>query len=154
MKVIAPYMSCVVNLPFGPDDHDEFQQAVNEGYVEIYVVTPSGIIKHHKLRGENRFLRLKVDSIPGVALVTLREEINFLPAGKVPNALLKQIEAFFRKVMEVKKNELEAMIWVLWSPERGYYLHVPDQTISKASVRYDWESVPQGSSIVVDVHSH
>ena len=152
MKIIAPHMSCVVQLPLTPEDPDELQQAIDEGYVEIYVMTPSGIIKHHKLRGTNRFVRLKVDSIPNTPVLTLREVINFLPAGKVPYELLSKIEAFFRKVMEVKKDELEAMIWVLWSEADGYYLHVPDQTISKAAVSYDWTSVPSGSSIVVDIH--
>lgn len=153
MKVIAPFISCVVNLPLG-DELDEFQAAVDQGFMEIYVMTPQGIIKHHKLRGENRYVRLKVESIPGLALPDMRQEINFLPAGKVPNELLLQIEAFFRKVMAVKKGDLEAMIWVMWSAAQGYFLHVPDQTISKASVRYDWDDIPDGASIIVDVHSH
>lgn len=154
MKILAPFVSCVVNLPLGADDHDEFQAAIDEGYAEIFVVTPEGIIKHHKLRGTNRYLRLKVDSIPGLAMPTMRQEINFLPAGKVPHELLRKIEGFFRKVMEVKKDQLEAMIWVLYNEAEGYHLHVPDQTISKAAVSYDWNGVPAGSSIIIDVHSH
>lgn len=154
MKIIAPFMSCIVNMPLSADEPSEFDAAVAEGYVEIYVVTPNGIIKHHKLRGTNRFLRLKVDSIPGTVIPSMREEINFLPAGKIPYQLLQQIEAFFRKVMEVKKDQLEAMIWVLYNEAQGYHLFVPDQTISKASVRYDWDGVPAGSSIVCDIHSH
>lgn len=154
MKVIAPHMSCVVSLPLDSEGPNEFEQAKADGYVEIYVVGPSGIIKYHKLRGENRYLQLKVDSVPGVTLPTLAEDVSFLPAGKIPHALFQQIEAFFRKVMEVKKDQLEAMIWVLWSQEQGYFLHVPEQTVSKASVRYDWDSVPLGATMVADIHSH
>ena len=151
MHIIAPHISCAINVS-DPSHEEVFQQAVNDGYVEIYMITPGGVIKHHRLRGNNRYLRLKVPSIPGMTLPTVSEEINFLPAGKVSWNLFQQIEAFFRKVMEVKKSDVEAMIWVLWNEHQGYYLWVPDQTISKASVRYDWASVPQGSSIIVDIH--
>jgi hypothetical protein len=152
MKELAPHISCVVNMPLDDSQDNEFQQAVEAGYQEIYVLTPKGIIKHHKLRGENRFIRIKVDTIPGLTLPEVKEQVNFLPDGKVPHRLLLDIEAFFRKVMEVKKDELEAMIWVLWNQAQGYHLFVPEQTISKASVRYEWSGVPAGSSVIVDIH--
>ena len=155
MIVISPHISCAVQAPMKNESNSEFQQAVAQGYAEIYVIAPGGIIKYHKLRGENRFVTVKVDKVPGVELVTPEESFrNFLPAGRIPRRLLDQIEFFFRKVMEVHNNDLEAMIWVMYSPEQGYYLHVPDQRISKASVSYDWHDVPAGSSIVVDIHSH
>jgi hypothetical protein len=148
-------MSCVVNLPLSPDQPSELDQAIAEGYVEIYVITAEGIIKHHKLRGQNRYVRLKVDRIPGYEAPKLAQTISFLPDGKIPKRFLDQIEAFFRAVM--KKNgdkALEAMIWVCWNQEQGYHLIVPDQQVGGASVRYDWNAVPSGTSIVVDVHSH
>jgi hypothetical protein len=152
MKVLAPHISCVVRLPLSEDDPNELQQAMDEGYTEIFVLSHEGIIKHHRLRGENRYIRLKVKEIPGVALPVVKEEIRFLPAGKIPYDLFQKIEAFFKKVMAMKKGDLEAMIWILWNPEQGYHLHVPEQTVSKASVRYDWDNVPSGSSIIVDIH--
>lgn len=153
MHIIAPHISCVVQAPIKGSGNNEFEQAVSQGYAEIYVTSPHGIVKYHKLRGDNRFVTVKVDKIPGVDILSLEPSFsNFLPAGKIPRRLLDQIEFFFRKVMEVYKNDLEAMIWVLYSPEQGYYLHVPDQRISKASVSYDWHDVPAGSSIVVDIH--
>ncbi|HET8686721.1 MAG TPA: Mov34/MPN/PAD-1 family protein [Methanosarcina sp.] len=43
---------------------------------------------------------------------------------------------------------------MLYSKERGYFLHVPNQRISKAAVSYDWGDIPEGASIIVDIHSH
>lgn len=155
MHIIAPHFSCIVQAPVLKSENSEFDQAVAQGYVEIYVVGQKGITKYHKLRGENRFVTVKVDKIPGVELAEPEETFRyFLPAGRIPRRILDQIEFFFRKVMEVHKNDLEAMIWVLYSPQQGYYLHVPDQRISKAAVSYNWHDVPSGSSIVVDCHSH
>ena len=155
MHIIAPHLSCVVYAPLGENTvGSDFDLAVSQGYSEIYVIGPSGIVKYHKLRGEGRYITVKVDKLPGnVAIHELSEDFSsFLPDGPVPYRLFQQIEAFFRQVMSAHNDALEAMIWVLYSPEHGYYLHVPEQRISKASVSYDWDSVPSGSSIVVDIH--
>ena len=155
MKIIAPYMSCVVPAPIGEVKGSELDQAIEQGYGEIFVVGDTGIIKYHKLRGKDRYVTLKVDKVPGVDLHPLKENLSaFLPAGKVPNRLLQQIESFFRQVMAAHSKALEAMIWVLYNEERGYHLFVPDQTVGGASVQYDWKAVPSGSTIVVDLHSH
>lgn len=147
MHILAPHISCVV----APH---EFVEAVSQGYKEIFIISSKGTYKHHILRGTNRYICLKVDSIPGYVEATIDEAVNFLPAGKIPYAIYEQILGFFRKVMEVKTAELEAMIHVLWNPEQGYHLGVPNQTISKASVNYDWSYIPAGTSIIVDIHSH
>jgi proteasome lid subunit RPN8/RPN11 len=133
---------------------DPLSYAIEQGYAEIYIMTPSGIVKHHKLRGNSRFVRVKVDSIPGIVLNPLKEELSFLPAGKINYELLHQVESFFKKVIQVKGTAVEAMIWILWNEAQGYHLFVPNQTVSKASARYDWAGVPSGSSIIVDIHSH
>lgn len=149
MDIISQFISCVVTP-------NELQAAIDAGYTEIYVLTgEGGIIKHHKLRGQNRYIRLAVDSLPKNYKETrIAQEINFLPAGKIPVQLFDQVVAFFKQVMEVKKSELEAMIWVCWDAENGYHLVVPDQRVSKASASYDWSSLPAGKTIVVDIHSH
>ncbi len=147
MQILIPHVSCYVTP-------EEFNEAITQNYAEIYVLTPKGLIKHHKLRGQSRFIRVKVDSIPGMVFPEIQEDISFLPNGKIPHELFNMVEAFFRKVMEVKKSDVEAMIWILWNEEKGYHLHVPEQTVSKASVRYEWNSVPSGSILVVDIHSH
>lgn len=148
MDIISQFISCVVTP-------NELQVAIDAGYSEIYVLTGDGIIKHHKLRGQNRFIRLAVDSLPkNYKAAPVYQEINFLPNGKIPIELFDKVVAFFKKVMEVKKSELEAMIWICWDAENGYHLIVPDQRVSKASASYDWASLPAGKTIVVDIHSH
>ena len=58
MHVLVPHMSCVC----GPN---ELQEAIAANFKEIYIVTSQGVFKHHQLRGEGRYVRLKVDKIPG-----------------------------------------------------------------------------------------
>jgi len=158
MYIIAPHISCVVYQALTENCPNEFQDAIDQGYKEIFVITPCGIYKHHILRdGENgasRYVQTKVTSLPNMTLNPLPETIQFLPAGKVPIELFHRIVQFFKQVMQSHKSELEAMAMILWNPQQGYHIFVPDQTISKASVRYDWEGIPAGSTIVVDIHSH
>lgn len=155
MHILAPHISCVVNMPLSEGEPNEFDLALSQGFLEIYAITSEGIVKHHKLRGENRYVRVKVDRIPGYEPPRLPQAINFLPAGKIPKALFDQIVSFFYAVM--KKNgekALEAMAWICYNAEHGYHIVIPDQSISAASVRYDWNSLPAGTSIIVDIHSH
>lgn len=155
MHILAPFMSCVVNLPLTADDPNEFDQAVAEGYVEIYAITAEGVIKHHKLRGQNRYVRVKVDKIPGYEPAKLPQAISFLPDGKIPKAIFDQILGFFYGVIKANGDKaLEAMAHILWNQERGYHIGVPPQKISGASVVYDWSYLPSGTTIVVDIHSH
>jgi PRTRC genetic system protein A len=139
-------MTCVAN-------EAEFEQALEQGFGEIYIVTGGGILKHSKL-SRGRHVRVKVDSIPGYKEVQLTEELNFLPAGKVPYKLLEEIIQFFRDVMNVKKAEQEAMAHILWNEVEGYHIGIPDQVVSKASVKYDFNHLKPGDIIVVDIHSH
>jgi PRTRC genetic system protein A len=147
MEIISNHISCVA-LP------GELPTAIEAGYNEIFVMTSTGIIKHHKLRGQNRFVRIKVEKIPNYKETPVHQEVNFLPDGKIPIELFDQIVGFFKQVMDVKKQELEAMIWVCWDQENGYHLIVPDQRVGKASASYDWASLPTGKTIVCDIHSH
>ena len=154
LKVLIPHMSCLIYQQLTESEPDPLAAAIELGYAEIYIMTPVGIVKHHKLRGTNRYVRVKVDTIPGVVLNPIKEEVSFLPAGKIPYELLHQVESFFKRVIQVKGTAVEAMIWILWNEAQGYHLFVPNQTVSKASARYDWAGVPAGSSIIVDIHSH
>lgn len=149
MQVLVPHMSCICN------NSAEEIAAVASGYKEIYTTSSAGIFKRHVFRGEGRFVRLKVDSIPGYTEgAPQQQEICFLPSGKIPHVIWDQILAFFKKIMEVKKSEVEAMIHVLYNPERGYHIGVPPQIVSKASASYDWGYIPDGTSIILDCHSH
>lgn len=155
MKVLLPGMSCVINAVAATD---ELTEAVEAGYSFIYILTPTGIFLRKRLRpgrgGKARFVQSKVDKVPGLEIPKIESEIVFLPDGKIPHTLLAEVESFFRRVIEVKKTPVEAMIWIMWNEEKGYFLHVPRQIVSKASAKYDWTDLPENSSIIVDIHSH
>lgn len=158
MKIIAPFISCLINSGFETDEVNELNNALAQGYSQIYIQTPKGLFKHHVLRpgkdGLQRHVRVPVTEIPGVKIKEIKPEIRFLPDGRIPIRLLDQVKAFFKEVIRAKGTAVEAMIWILWNQERGYYLHVPNQVVSKASARYDWTNFPAESSIIVDIHSH
>lgn len=159
-KVLEPFAQCLIS----PEQLDE---AINAGYPEIYIFNDGDFYQHMQFRGgNNRFLRVKVDGLPKKHKVleeTLKAmkqvvttELNFLPAGKIPGEYWDQIVEFFRQVIKTKNAKMEAHAWILWSQERGYYISIPKQIVSAASVGYTWdaESVPSDSIVVVDVHSH
>ena len=155
METIIPFVSCVCN-------EAEFSSALESGFSEIYVVTSTGVLKHQKLSG-GRHIRLKVESVPAKVKEAIekyappvQEEINFLPGGKIPMRFYNQVVKFFKEVMRVKNADHEAHCFILWSKENGYFISVPKQSVSKASVSftYDKEAIPDGSVVVVDLHSH
>jgi PRTRC genetic system protein A len=147
IQPIAPFISCVC-------DATDFPQALSEGYKEIYIKTIKGLFKHHQLRGADRFIRIPVQAIPGYTEPEIGAAMNFLPAGKIPYRLYEQVEAFFRKVIKAGGAALEAMIFILWNQEQGYHLYVPEQSVAAASVRFDPTTLPGGSTVVVNIHSH
>ena len=155
MKELVPYVSCLCNP-------EEFMAVLEANtHPEVYVYDGAGYLKHVKLSG-NRHVRIKVEKLPPTAasvigpIVEVKEELNFLPAGKIPYEFFEQIVEFFRQVSKKMKSEFEAHAWILWSAEKGYFISVPKQSVSKASVSftYDDESLPPGSVIVCDIHSH
>lgn len=152
MKVLVEHVSCLC-------DEDEFAETLKSNFTEIYVSVHDGYLKHVKLSG-GRHVRVKVNSLPTSTASDeknfVNEDINFLPAGKIPYEFFEQIVEFFRQVSKKMKAEFEAHAWILWSKEKGYFISVPKQSVSKASVHftYDDESLPPGSVIVCDLHSH
>lgn len=146
IRELAPHISCVCT--------EESLPEALEKYSEVYIITVSGIFKHIKLRYGNRFIRARVTEVPGLKS-EITEDLQFLPVEeKIPFKLFQTIVAFFLKVMEVKKSDVEAHIHVLWNPTLGYYLAVPNQRVSKASVSYDYEHIGKDDIIVADFHSH
>ena len=152
MKELVAHVSCLC-------DEDEFAEVVKGNFSEIYISVHDGYLKHVKLSG-GRHVRIKVDSLPTSTASDeknfVTEDINFLPAGKIPYEFFEQIVEFFRQVSKKMKAEFEAHAWILWNKEKGYFISVPKQSVSKASVHftYDDESLPPGSVIVCDIHSH
>lgn len=147
MQILVPHVACMVFEP-------EFEAASQDNYQIIYVVTPKGTFKHSKLKG-GRHVRVKVEAISEIKEeVKMTEEINFLPAGKIPFSLFEEIVQFFRDVMTIKKADEEAMAHILWSPKLGYHIGIPTQNVSKASVSYKYDHLQPDDIIVVDIHSH
>lgn len=147
MQVLVPFMSCVVTP-------DEFNEETQKVYNDIYIVTPEAFFRHVKL-SKGRFVRYQVNEIPGYKRnLELKEEVNFLPAGRIPYRLLEEIVQFFKDVMNIKKAEQEAMAHVLWNEQKGYHIAIPNQTVSKASVRYEFDHIQKGDIIALDIHSH
>lgn len=145
IRELAPHISCVCTEESLPEALDK--------YSEVYIVTVDGIYKHMKLRYEGRWLRARVNSVPGVTS-EISEDLHFLPNNgqKIPVKLFHTIVAFFRKVIEVKKSDVEAHVHILWNPRDGYYLAVPNQRVSKASVSYDYEHLRAEDIIIADFH--
>lgn len=152
MKELIPHVCCLCTA-------EEFEEVIKGTYAEIYVPQGDGYLKHVKLSG-GRHARIKVEKLPISATVvdsiTIVEDLNFLPAGKIPYEYFEQIVEFFRQVSKKMKSEFEAHAWILWTKEKGYFISVPKQVVGKASVSftYDNDSLPPGSIIVADWHSH
>lgn len=126
---------------------------------------PSGLITYH-ICGDGIYLTKKV---MGKGYVTIKVEgMSGCPKGeeafkllprKIPVSFYWKICEFFRAVEKTfNQGSLEAYILVGYNPtEDKYFLHVPDQEVSAASVKYDikefWDEYP-GCFIICDVHSH
>src|ERR1700739_1983816 len=150
MHVLQPHLRVAVAT------EEDFEQAKADGYSEIFRITVEGVFKFHKLAADgSRYVSIRVPAIPGMELPKApKEEVKFLPEGKVPRHLFDEIVALYRQVMIANNGRnLEAMAWIIWNKDAGYYIPVPTQRVSTASVDYDWD-VPPGSIVVVDAHSH
>jgi PRTRC genetic system protein A len=158
--VLIPGFACVVMAPV-TGEPDYLQAAIDAAYPIIYIITNNGDKYVRRLQpgknaeGKDRFVTMKIPTIPGFKVGDIKEENAFLPAGKIPFALMKSVEKFFKDVIaKFGDTNLESMIWIMWNPEQGYFLHVPNQTVAGAAVTYDWGNLPENSKIIVDIHSH
>ncbi len=81
---------------------------------------------------------------------------GFIPAlPKIPYSMLSEILSFFKEYV-TDTGELEALAYIYWSfVESRYYVHVPKQQVSKASVD---SSIPELDEdkfvLVMEIHSH
>lgn len=74
--------------------------------------------------------------------------------GKIPGELFQEIIAFFKDICDESKDEV--YVQTFWDPqEQKYFNHVPKQTVSGASVRYDRDvDLEQRCVLVLETHSH
>lgn len=151
LQVVLPHFSCIVS------SEEALKQAEAEGYCEIYIISQTGLFKRTGLT-HGRSVTVPCASLPGnVSLPKVSQDVSkFLPAGKIPVHFLNKIVSFFKAVMaEHKGQNLEAQIFVIWNPELGYHIRVPEQTVAGASVSYSWENfLAPGDVVVLDMHSH
>lgn len=81
---------------------------------------------------------------------------GFIPAlPKIPYRMLSEILSFFKEYV-TDTGELEALAYIYWSfVDSRYYVHVPKQQVSKASVD---SSIPELDEdkfvLVMEIHSH
>lgn len=153
-NVILPFFSCVVY------SDDALKAAIAENYCEIYIFSKNGLYRRTQLT-HGRSVTVPCPALPAgtptVKLPDTKQDVSgFFPAGKIPKKFLDQIVAFFREVMKENNGvNLEAQAFVIWNPEFGYHIRVPEQTVSGASVSYKWENfVGPNDVVVLDVHSH
>ena len=151
LTVVLPHFSCVVS------SDEALKQAEEEGYCEIYIISTTGLFLRTALT-HGRSVTVACASLPGtIALPKVQQDVSkFLPAGKIPIHFLNKIVSFFKAVMAANKGtNLEAQIFVIWNPELGYHIRVPEQTVAGASVSYSWENfLAPGDVVVLDMHSH
>lgn len=151
LQVVLPHFSCIVS------SEEALKQAETEGYCEIYIISTTGLFKRTGLT-HGRSVTVPCAALPGsVALPKVTQDVSkFMPAGKIPMHFLSKIVSFFKAVMtEHKGQNLEAQIFVIWNPELGYHIRVPEQTVAGASVSYSWENfLAPGDVVVLDMHSH
>ena len=147
MKVLVPNFKCTVT-------EEEYLAGQAEGYSEIFIVANDGIFYHETKLSRGRVIRDKVETLPTSKKSELAPVNTFLPAGKIPVILFKQVVSFFLEVMNTLHAYPEAMIHILWNETDGYHLGVPSQEVSAASVKYEYDHMKEGDIIVVDIHSH
>lgn len=156
MHVMLPGFACVVY------DKENLEKAIAENYLKIYIWTPLGMYCRDNLT-HGRSVTTLVTEMPGLTAAKVEQDIqSFLPKGadgkpmKMPMVLLRQIVAFFKQVMvENKGQKLEAMAHIVWNPQLGYHIRIPEQTVSAARVSYQWEGyLGPDDVIVLDIHSH
>lgn len=125
-----------------------------------WVITRNGTWLVQKSSGGYYAVRKSDKGIPTLpATKELPNAFFDLANGKIPNAILQQIIAFFREIMK-RYNDAEAFVQVYWDKQENKYIcHVPKQRISKGSVNYDatenLDSVsPERYTFVYECHSH
>jgi PRTRC genetic system protein A len=151
LQVVLPHFSCIVS------SDEALKQAEEEGYCEIFIISQTGLFKRTGLT-HGRSVTVPCAALPGnVSLPKSGQDVSkFFPAGKIPKHFLAKIISFFKAVMvENKGTNLEAQAFVIWNPELGYHIRIPEQTVAGASVSYSWENFLGPNDVVVlDMHSH
>lgn len=101
---------------------------------------------------------VKIQDVDGKTLGLTKDcAFSYTPAlPRMPSVILTNILQFYREVY--KKHKSEVYISVYWDKQKqDYFLHVPKQQVSGATVRFENEPEMLNNPdhfIVMDSHSH
>ena len=130
---------------------NSLEEAVSSGKQIVFVPSSDGKIYEVRNNQIGTFIA-EADSVSLFSKV----RAGFIPAlPKIPYSILSEIIAFF-KTYVTEKSENEAMANIYWSfEEEKYRVHVPKQTVTKASVDTNLPDIDEEKFLIVmEVHSH
>ena len=130
---------------------NSLEEAVSSGKQIVFVPSSDGKIYEVRNNQIGTFIA-EADSVSLFSKV----RAGFIPAlPKIPYSILSEIIAFFKTFVTVK-SENEAMANIYWSfEEEKYRVHVPKQTVTKASVDTNLPDIDEEKFLLVmEVHSH
>ena len=130
---------------------NSLEEAVSSGKQIVFVPSSDGRIYEVRKNQIGTFIA-EADSVSLFSKV----RAGFIPAlPKIPYSILSEIIAFF-KTFVTEKSENEAMANIYWSfEEEKYRVHVPKQTVTKASVDTNLPDIDEEKFLLVmEVHSH
>lgn len=130
---------------------NSLEEAVKSGKHIVFVPSNDGKIYEVRNNPIGTFIA-EADSVSIFSNV----RAGFIPAlPKIPYSILSEIIAFF-KTYVTEKQENEAMANIYWSfKDEKYCVHVPKQTVSKASVDTNLPDIDEDKFLLVmEVHSH
>lgn len=130
---------------------NSLEEAVSSGKQIVFVPSSDGKIYEVRNNQIGTFIA-EADSVSLFSKV----RAGFIPAlPKIPYSILSEIIAFF-KTFVTEKSENEAMANIYWSfEEEKYRVHVPKQTVTKASVDTNLPDIDEEKFLLVmEVHSH
>ena len=130
---------------------NSLEETVSSGKQIVFVPSSDGKIYEVRNNQIGTFIA-EADSVSLFSKV----RAGFIPAlPKIPYSILSEIIAFF-KTFVTEKSENEAMANIYWSfEEEKYRVHVPKQTVTKASVDTNLPDIDEEKFLLVmEVHSH
>lgn len=126
-------------------DHDSLPLPENGPY---FVATQKGYFVHRNFHFGRTLSEIKELPATPPMVPTLWANVD----PKLPAALLGQAYSFFRAIYQTKQSE--AMVDLIWSPERGYRLFVPPQQATGSGVKAVRTPEHVHGQLVGTIHSH
>ena len=130
---------------------DSVEEAVASGKTIAFVPSDDGRV--YEVRSNK--IGVFITAAEKVSLMK-KVRAGFIPAlPKIPYSILSEILAFFKSYV-TKDSEFEALAYIYWSFEDAkYYVHVPKQQVSKASVDSNLPELDEEKFVLVmEIHSH